>query len=393
MLISTALLAFAGLASAKLYIKKGETEYVLKFPEEESLSEDVVRHTLRKAKLSMNLLGNMHFDRATSGMEVVRLPLTFFENWLNEEQLAQIVLNDGLSDLLDGEILQYDFKDALLVQNKLSSLHMKLGMLDANNMGDRLDRIIERIPTRLYPYLSPLAALISPKFKGTVKGFARLFHISMSLVETLSANGRIVLASVLRELPALHSSPSRIFTVAQLLADLVIKNPSLGLTIGTRIAQLCGEIQNISTLLRSKAELAHKTSMTKEHKTAVVMDKMVKSRLGGDKATAYGRNKNPRRSRRPVVKQPLAEVEIELESDSEQDGDLELSGEDEQLDLDSPRKPVRQREQPTRHRPQPTRHHGRGRHQRAPRRRSNSWDSTNSGDDIDLDDDSDAWFK
>lgn len=261
-LLLVGLLPWWGGSEGKLYVTKVRPKY-FELPEKETVSFRELRRVLHRKALRTDHIPFIHFDQAETPMEVMRLPVKFFDQFFNEQQLIEITLNENLKTLLNGK-----FRRKLVLQNhqlmkeKLALVRMKLGFLRADNLGDRIDRVIERIPTRLYRFLNPFTALASEKFKATLQGVMRLFYLGEGTVCQFSAEIQTSVTATFHQISSLHNSPHRLFATGQLLISLARRYSSLGDLFRDRIHQFVGELQNMvsSTMAKTvatKARLLH----------------------------------------------------------------------------------------------------------------------------------------
>ena len=247
---------------AELYAVKGDKDVTIKLPKVDNMSDRAFAKALYNAGLKAdNQAASIHFDRAKDPVEVLSLPISFFESTLTTQQVGEIVLNKNLRTIVNGKVLaDAEEENKLAWKHKVNSFRLKLGLINIDTAGDKVDAIIRRIPTGLYQFLSPLTALISPKFKPTLKGFARLFCISVTFVDDLGVDLQVAVQKVLRDLVRLQNSPNRVFAVTQTVIELLQENPALGSTLSSRVAQLSRELHNLSQTLSSKALMAQKAA-------------------------------------------------------------------------------------------------------------------------------------
>lgn len=238
-------------ANAELYASCGDKEAILLLPQRESISPHNLMASMSALRLTPSIMDRVHFDRASEPMEVMRLPLGFFQHSLTAHQLTEIILNERLVDLVKGRFSTSKLQNPRLMRNKLAQLRLKLGLLSADTIGKDMDRVMERLPTSLYEFLSPLAALASPAFKCTIVGLARLFHLSLFHSRKWSSS----IQDTLETLARLAGNPGRIFTIADGIAEMAIRHPQVGPGAGMRVGRLAGEIHTLSELLRRNHQM------------------------------------------------------------------------------------------------------------------------------------------
>lgn len=256
-------LAWRG-SEAKLYVTKVRPKYI-RLPEKEDISMRELRHALHRRGLRSDHIPFIHFDQAECPMEVMRLPLGFFDEFFNEQQLVEITLNANLKTLLNGKFRRgMVFQDKQRMKEKLALVRMKLGFLRADNLGDQIDRVIERVPSSLYRFLNPFTALSSTTFKATAQGFMRLFYLGRGSLQQLSTETQSSVMATFNELSALRNSPNRLFAAGRLLIGLSRRYDDLANLFRDRIRQFVYELQNVVDEVRAK------TLVTKAHLTRFV---------------------------------------------------------------------------------------------------------------------------
>lgn len=273
-----AVLVLAGLADANLYVlkripgKKDAKKISVKLRDQESISHRRLIRTLGRKGLSAQHLPSLGFDEIETPMEMMRLSLEFFQDYFNDEQLYQVTQNAKLSGVLDGSFTkELELVDAALMSQKLNTIQTKLGLLNAATLGDRIDAIIEALPPSLYRFLNPLTALMSPRFKATVEGFARLFYLSGGVASDLTTETAEAVRKTLQKLADLGTGHNRIFAAAGLLRSLVTDYPDLAKVFKERVQQLQGELGYFVSQIREKvyqleAKMTRQAAKTRSRK-------------------------------------------------------------------------------------------------------------------------------
>lgn len=253
------LASLGAVTRAQVYILHvGNVPVALNFPRVDNVPITVVEDQLKKFNLDLHGMEKIQFDRAAKCMDVMRLPLCFFQDSLTPEQLIQIILNDKLKPLIASKrepslLRKVDDKD--LLKLKLDALHRRLSLLDRDNLGPNQDEVVRRLPTSLYRFLHPYVALTADTFKCTIKGIIRLFEISWETVKKLVSKLRTAVYSAIQatvEAVQKFKKDERVIRVARILGPIVRQIPDLALT-SLRIAIVVIQIAMITGILVLKS--------------------------------------------------------------------------------------------------------------------------------------------
>lgn len=226
------LLLLFPIVSAVLYVKKGNGGIRIPLPVAESLTVDQVNAFMPPGLL----VKEIHFDFAENCLEVISLPLVFFQEHLTPEQLTEILLNKTLRPIIENTLGEhYKFRNDALIDNKRQAIKNRLGLLTIQNLGGFHDAVVASVPERWYRHIHPLTALLSRSFKPGIINYARLFHISFPGLKSISLSLIGVVKATLKQLEELGVTPARVFQVVQILVGLLIQFPVLAAMIGIRV--------------------------------------------------------------------------------------------------------------------------------------------------------------
>lgn len=238
--------SLAGISWGKLFVYDGEGTEELRvvLPKVEDVPLRTVIATLSQLNLDLEDLSSLRFDKADDVSEVLRLPQTFFDEYLNAPQLIQIILNDKLRDIISVHYkrrLRKHFSDRDTMKAKVKTLHSKINLLDLQSLGPYHDEVVRRIPTNLYRHLSPYVALTSRTFKNTSEGFKRLFGLTVSKIKSLAYAIRARVNQAFDFLERVRQD-ERVIRTIQILTPLVKRAASFALMmakLAILTAQIC----------------------------------------------------------------------------------------------------------------------------------------------------------
>lgn len=255
LLLSLSLLLSSLLAELIVYIGDEIGGQVINFAKLDDLPVMEVIRTLNRHRLSLNDLSLLHFHKVTDPMELIRLPLIFFQELLTPEQLIEIILNDRLGVLLEHrrsrKLRALVGETGSVGQQKVKCLHRSIEKLDVSNLGPHREAVVARIPTRLYKYLTPYVALISRSFQATFKGFKSLFDITFHSLRELAAHLKAMVMEGLHLLERIRQD-QRVIRVLEILTPIVKEIPSL-IMLGVKLGMLAMQIAAIAGAMAVKS--------------------------------------------------------------------------------------------------------------------------------------------
>ena len=250
------------LANAFLYVPRDGGSLELELPAQESITDSILQSVLEDVPASA-----IHFDRATSCMELMSLPLSFFQDSLTPIQLNEIFLNKALGDLT-GKFIKGRFEDHDLMDAKMDALKKKMSAMTVASLGENHDAVVAAVPSSWYKFLHPLTAIMSNSFNITKRSLAQLFCVSRSVLKSLTVGLFRNVKGVFSTITSLGITPGRVFTIASLLIGLINAFPTLSsLAFGVRIQdyvqglKLLGQALNVLSNFVTKT-VTKDTSMT-----------------------------------------------------------------------------------------------------------------------------------
>ncbi|PJF17415.1 hypothetical protein PSACC_02780 [Paramicrosporidium saccamoebae] len=252
MIISKVLL-LASVATAELYIPKGHDDILVELPEIEDFPDTKLYPLLFKSGLAVSDLSLMRFDHAVDPMEVFRLPLAFFRNYMTDEQLQEMILNDKLKGVISGKYHKTSgLEQPKVMEQKVKEINGRLKELTPSKLETSLDLIVSKIPPSQYQHLPVLTVLTSDSFKPTIKNYSRLLGLSRKVLSTLGSRLRSFIGKMLKALKKLARGPNRAFAASKIILEVLSKYPQLASILGSRSAELSNEIAMISNALSQK---------------------------------------------------------------------------------------------------------------------------------------------
>jgi hypothetical protein len=252
MIISN-ILFLASVVTAELYIPKGRDDVFVKLPDVEDCVDTKLYPLLFKSGLAVSDLSLMRFDRAVDAMEVLALPLTFFQNYMTDEQLQEIILNDKLKGVISGKFHKTkDLEFPKVMEQKVKEINGRLKDLTPAKLETNLDFIVAKIPSSQYQNVSPLTLLTSNSFKPSIKNYSRLFGITRQVLSSLALRLKSFVGKMLKALKKLASGPNRAFAAAKIVLEVLSKYPQLASILGARSTQLTNELAMITNALSQK---------------------------------------------------------------------------------------------------------------------------------------------
>lgn len=179
----------ASLVSARLLISDSKgRESELRLPKEGLGAEDL------RAKLRHQTI---RFDRATLS-DLFRLPMSFYRELLDTQEIVDIVTNKRLRSLFDGSWVDSLAKKsrsrrrnakrqskAHAMQKRVDAILRQIATVAPGDLGDDLEHFVAAVPTAAYRYLHPAVALLSDSMSESRGALASLFHLEKRDVETV----------------------------------------------------------------------------------------------------------------------------------------------------------------------------------------------------------------
>lgn len=272
---------WAVLASAAsgrgLYVDKEGIEVELITPLQSPMSADSLRHFLHSNGLEPRDLARLHFDRLQSPTDLLLLSKEFFEADLTDEQVGEIANNDKINAILTG---RYEPPEGCtrgewsLIKAKIGLLSKRLGVLAREEMGVKFDRLLGRMKESMYGFLDPVSVLLSPAFKATPKGYARLFGMSIKTAKKSSKMGGRLISAFKRTVRDMAhvSGEALLGAVANIAFALLECGVPLPPFVTDRIARVVVGITNKSAMVRN-TEVQARASVEKLRFTALSKSK------------------------------------------------------------------------------------------------------------------------
>ncbi|PJF17405.1 hypothetical protein PSACC_02779 [Paramicrosporidium saccamoebae] len=280
MIIGSLLIAgFAAVTQAKLYYQN----QALNLPLVENLSVQDLGRCIGDANPTEESLSKLNFSKVETPMEVMSLPLEFFKT-ITPEQVQQILLNGAIKSLFDGEFLssvRKTLKDKTLMEDKLETLFVSLGILTPLTAGDKTDVIVAKVPTRLYSYLNPVFALSAATFQTSIRGFTRLLHLTKLTLRQLATVAKAAIMRAIKKLVSLPIEPGRVFAVLQILLNVVGAYAGLG-PVASRVLEITKQLGIMALQLNSKADLAIKAIKSLNAKNNKVKTNLPRAKAQSD---------------------------------------------------------------------------------------------------------------
>lgn len=237
------------------------------------VEEDAFFDVLHHAGLSSI---SLHFDQAEDVTEVLILPEVFFSTHLTLEQTIEIVMNPNLvaMQMSDDKFIAaamnsgsrpMEMKSSAslgrIKRNRLAFLHSvshsigrkvshfrrALGRVTPATVPDtqRQDAFMEAVQPTAYPYISPLLAIISTKFRLGYKNVARLLGVSLRVLRFTIRWAIPATLATIRTVYRLIRHGRDALSVSDALVWLVERLPQLDPATGNRILALVNDLNEV----------------------------------------------------------------------------------------------------------------------------------------------------
>lgn len=250
-MLITKLLVLFGVVTAEVYFDLDSERVVFELPPVEDLMFRELAETMERAKIPLTALDKMHFDAASSALEILCLPEVFFEQYLQPAQLTELILNPVMENVLEGNYLQKEgrtIKARDATKRKIHHIYTQLEFLTPEQLGPQHDAVIARIPTKLYRFLSPITAVLARTVQTTFSAFFNLFSLSLRTCVRVGRATAHALMRAFRTLRDLGITPLRVFKYLEVLLSLLTAAPGLN-GMAPRVFELATELEHLTGLM------------------------------------------------------------------------------------------------------------------------------------------------
>ena len=255
------------ISARHLYVEKHGIRVELNMSTKKPMDAECLDMYLRSKGLEARDLSNLHFDKLENPKKLLALSKQFFEVNLTDDQVYEIAENDQINVLVTGHYQPkpYSLTSSQwgLVKAKIGLISKRLGVLTREKLGPKFDKLLSKMKESMYKFLDPISVLLSPAFKATKKGFARLFGMSMMEARKNKHSSKDLIQAFKSAVERMAAAPTEAIlgVVTRVAFELMMRGVPMPAFITNRIARIVVGITNKSSLNRHIAAEAYAAEM------------------------------------------------------------------------------------------------------------------------------------